>query len=131
MTTYSALIDFAGRCLDVNMNNNAAQIFDCHAGSNQSWIYEVDGEIRGINNLCLEANNTEIQSWPNLTTGQVRRAAVRVAACNGGVHQKWSVTEAGQIRMFSDMCLDIVGGRARIRRPCRSSPATAARTSAG
>jgi hypothetical protein len=110
VTTYSALVDFAGRCLDVNMNNNAAQIFDCHAGPNQSWVYEVDGEIRGVNNLCLEANNTEIQTWPNLTTGQVRHAAVRVASCNGAVNQKWSVTEAGQIRMFSDMCLDIVGG---------------------
>ena len=110
VTTYSALIDFAGRCLDVNTGNNAAQIFDCHAGPNQSWVYEVDGEIRGINNLCLEANNTEIQAWPNLTTGQVRRAAVRMASCNGAVNQKWSVTEAGQIRMFSDMCLDIVGG---------------------
>ena len=110
VTTRSALIDFAGRCVDVNQNNNNAQIFDCHAGPNQSWIYGVDGEIRGVNDLCLEANNTEIQSWPSLTTGQVRRAAVRVAACNGGVHQKWSVTEAGQIRMFSDMCLDIVGG---------------------
>ncbi|HKH45311.1 MAG TPA: RICIN domain-containing protein [Thermoanaerobaculia bacterium] len=106
----SAMIDFAGRCLDVNMNNNAAQIFDCHAGPNQSWIYEVDGEIRGVNNLCLEANSSEIHTWPNLTAGQVRRAAVRVANCTGSVHQKWTVTEAGQIRMFADMCLDIVGG---------------------
>lgn len=110
VTVRSAIIDFAGRCLDVNQTNNAAQIFDCHAGPNQSWIYEVDGEIRGLNNLCLEANSAEINTWPNLTTGQVRRAAVRVAQCNGSVHQKWSVTEAGQIRMFSDMCLDIVGG---------------------
>jgi hypothetical protein len=106
----SALIDFAGRCLDVNVNNNAAQIFGCHGYANQSWTYEVDGEIRGWNNLCLEANSSEIHTWPNLAPGQVRRASVRVAACNGSVFQKWSVTDAGEIRMFADMCLDIVGG---------------------
>jgi Ricin-type beta-trefoil lectin domain len=106
----SALIDFAGRCADVNTNNNAAQIFTCHGGPNQSWIHEVDGEIRGWNNLCLEANSAEIHTWPNLAAGQVRRAAVRVAACNGSVFQKWTATDAGQIRMFADMCLDIVGG---------------------
>lgn len=106
----SAIIDFGGRCVDVNMNNNAAQIFDCHAGPNQSWIYEADGEIRGINGLCLEANSSEIHTWPNLPAGQSRRAAVRVANCNGSVHQKWTVTEAGQLRMFADMCLDIVSG---------------------
>lgn len=106
----SAIIDFAGRCLDVNQNDNSAQIFDCHAGPNQSWIYEVDGEIRGLGNLCLEANSSQIHTWPNLAAGQVRRASVRVANCNGSVHQKWTVTEAGQIRMFSDMCLDIAGG---------------------
>ena len=106
----SALIDFAGRCVDVNMNNNAAQIFGCHANANQSWIYEVDGEIRGWNNLCLEANSSEIHTWPNLAPGQARRAAVRVATCNGSVFQRWTVTDAGEIRMFADMCLDIVGG---------------------
>jgi hypothetical protein len=105
----SAIIDSVGRrCLDVA--GTAAQIFDCHAGPNQSWIYEVDGEIRGLNSLCLEANSAEIHTWPNLAAGQTRRAAVRMANCNGSVHQKWTVTEAGQIRMFSDMCLDIVGG---------------------
>jgi hypothetical protein len=106
----SAILDFAGRCLDVNTNDNSAQIFGCHAGDNQSWINRVNGEIRGWNNLCLEASNTEIQAWPQLAAGQVRRAAVRTAACTGGSNQKWTVTEAGQIRMFGDMCLDIVGG---------------------
>ncbi len=106
----SALIDFAGRCLDINANNGAIQVFDCHAGVNQSWIYEVDGEIRGQNNQCLEANSSEIHTWPTLPPGQIRRASLRMANCNGSIHQKWSVTEAGQIRMFSDMCLDIAGG---------------------
>lgn len=106
----SALVDFAGRCLDVNMGTNAAQIFGCHGNANQSWTHEVDGEIRGWNNLCLEANSSEIHTWPNLAPGVARRASVRVAACNGSVVQKWSVTDAGEIRMFNDMCLDIVGG---------------------
>jgi hypothetical protein len=106
----SAILDFAGRCVDVNMNNNVAQLFTCHAGPNQSWTYEVTGEIRGINNLCLEASSAQIHTWPNLAPGQPRRASVRVAACNGSVHQKWSVTEAGQLRMFNDMCLDIPNG---------------------
>jgi hypothetical protein len=105
----SALIDFGGRCVDVNTNNNAAQIFGCHAGPNQSWIYTVNEEIRGFNNLCLEASNTDVQGWPQLAAS-ARRAAVRVAACTGGINQKWSITETGQVRVFGDMCLDIQGG---------------------
>jgi len=106
----SAIIDFGSRCLDVNTNDNSVQIFDCHAGPNQSWISTVTGEIRGWNDLCLEARNTEIQSWPQLPVGQSRRAPVRLAACTGGANQKWSVTENRQIRLFGDMCLDIVNG---------------------
>ena len=122
----SAILDDAGRrCLDVNMNNNAAQLFDCHAGPNQSWIYEVDGEIRGINNLCLEANSAEIHTWPNLTAAQ-RRAAVRVANCNGSVHQKWTVTEAGQLRMFADMCLDITNGTSQNNAAVQLAPCSGA-----
>lgn len=67
-------------------------------------------DIRGHNNNCLEANNTQIQGWPQLPAGQTRRADLRMAACNGGSHQKWSITEAGQVQMFGTMCLDIVGG---------------------
>jgi hypothetical protein len=105
----SALIDFGGRCVDVNTNDNSAQVFACHAGPNQSWIYTATNEIRGWNNLCLEASNSDIQGWPQLTAAN-RRAAVRVAACTGGVNQKWSITEAQRVRMFGDMCLDIQGG---------------------
>lgn len=120
----SALIDFGGRCLDVITGNNAAQIFTCHGGPNQSFIHEVDGEIRGWNNLCLEANSAEIHTWPNLTTGQVRRASVRMAACNNSVFQRWTATDAGQIRMFADMCLDIVGGTSQNNAGVRISPCT-------
>ncbi|HBL26295.1 MAG TPA: hypothetical protein DD490_05605, partial [Acidobacteria bacterium] len=91
----SALIDYAGNCVDVNMNNNAVQIYTCHGDPNQSFTYEVDGEIRGWNNLCLEANGSEINTWPNLSAGQVRRATVRMAACNGSTFQKWTATPAG------------------------------------
>ncbi len=107
----SAIIDWAGgRCLDVITPNNTVQLFTCHAGANQSWSHLVTGEILGWNNLCLEARNTEIQSWPNLAAGQTRKAPVQMAACTGAANQKWSVTEANQIRLFGDMCLDIVGG---------------------
>ena len=118
----SALIDFAGRCLDINATNGMVQIYDCHGGPNQSWIYEVDGEIRGRNNQCLEANSSEIHTWPTLPAGQVRRAAVRMANCNGSIFQKWSATEAGQIRMFSDMCLDIQGGISQNHAPMQILP---------
>lgn len=122
----SAILDSAGRrCLDVNMNNNAAQLFDCHAGPNQTWTYEVDGEIRGINNLCLEANSSEIHTWPNLTAGQ-RRAAVRLSNCSGSVHQKWTITEAGEIRMFADMCLDIVNGTSQNNAAIQIAPCSGA-----
>lgn len=118
----SALIDFAGRCLDINATNGTVQIFDCHGGPNQSWIYEVDGEIRGWHNQCLEANSSEVHTWTALGPGQVRRAAVRMANCNGSIFQKWSATEAGQIRMFSDMCLDIQGGISQNHAPIQLFP---------
>ena len=106
----SAILDYDGRCLDVNQTNNSVQIFGCHAGRNQAWTWFTSGEIRGFGGLCLEANSAEINNWPFLGPNQTRRAAVRIATCNGSVFQKWSVTEAGQIRMFADMCLDIAGG---------------------
>lgn len=105
----SALIDFAGRCIDVNMNDNAVQIFGCHGNANQSFLYE-NGAIRGFNNLCLEAVATQVSTWPALPAGTPRSAAVRMANCNNSFNQNWTVTESGQIRMFADMCLDIVGG---------------------
>jgi hypothetical protein len=107
----SAILDYAGRCLDIATGNNSAQVFGCHAGPNQSWSYQWNGEIRLLHgNLCLEANSAEIHTWPALPAGQTRRAAVRAANCNGSDFQKWTVTEAGEIRMFSGMCLDIQGG---------------------
>jgi hypothetical protein len=105
----SAIIDFAGRCLDVNTNDNSVQIFDCHGGANQSWTNFVTGEIRGWNNLCLEARNSDVQGWPQVAAAS-RKSPVRVAACTGGANQKWTVTEAGQIRLFGNMCLDLVNG---------------------
>jgi Ricin-type beta-trefoil lectin domain len=105
----SALIDFAGRCVDVVTSNNAVQMFGCHGNTNQSFIYE-NGAIRGFNNLCLEANPSQISTWPSLPAGTPRSAGVRMANCNNSFNQSWTVTESGQIRMFADMCLDIVGG---------------------
>lgn len=118
----SAIVDSAGRCLDVNQNTSSVQIFDCHAGRNQAWTYFANGEIRGLGGRCLEANSAEINNWPFLGPNQVRRAAVRVATCNGTVFQQWSVTEAGQIRMFSDMCLDIEGGTSQNQAPVQIYP---------
>lgn len=105
----SALIDFAGRCVDVNMNDNSVQIFGCHGNANQSFFYE-NGAIRGFNNLCLEAVATQIATWPALPAGTPRSATVRMANCNNSFNQSWTITESGQIRMFADMCLDIRGG---------------------
>jgi len=118
----SAILDYAGRCLDINASNFSLQVFDCHGGVNQSWIYQVNGEIRGWNNQCLEANSSEIHTWPSLPAGQVRRASLRMSNCNGSIFQKWSVTETGQIRMFSGMCLDIQGGPSFNQAPVQIYP---------
>lgn len=109
MEVNSAILDYDNRCLDIVGGTNAAQVFGCHAGPNQRWNHDWSGEIRQ-GSLCLEANSAQIHTWPSLAPGQVRKATVRTATCNGSEFQKWTVTDAGQIRMFSDMCLDIEGG---------------------
>ena len=123
---WSALIGAGEKCLDVNTspapnNNLAVQIFNCHGGPNQSWEYTVEGQVRGVNGLCLEARRDDIQRWQ---PGGPRQAAVRMAACDAAVpiHQRWSVTEAGELRMFGTMCLDIRGGGSADQTPVQLFP---------
>jgi hypothetical protein len=109
-------------CADVNMNNNFLQTFGCHMGANQSWVYHVDGTIRGLNGLCLEAVLSEISAWPFLAPGQTRSASVRINTCSGAANQQWSITSAGEIRMFGNMCLDIRGGGSASNIPLQIYP---------
>jgi hypothetical protein len=102
----TAILSRGGRCVDVNANNGSIQLFPCHMGANQSWVYGEDGTIRSPAGLCLEARQSDIDSSrPNS-----RRARLRIATCTGGANQLWSRTRNQEIRMFSEMCMDIVNG---------------------
>jgi len=105
----SALIGNGSLCADINTNDNSLQTFQCHMGPNQRWAYLVDETIRGLNGACLEALQSDINTWPGVAAGS-RSARVRVSACTGGANQKWSVTKGNEIRLFGHMCLDIRGG---------------------
>ena len=103
----TAIIGSAGKCLDVNQNDNTVQLFPCHMGPNQSWMQQTDGTIKGLNNACLEARQSDVNAW---RAGGPRSALLQIAGCTGAANQQWSRTTSQEIRMFSDMCMDIRGG---------------------
>jgi alpha-galactosidase len=96
-----------GYCLDVDAGGTAngtnVQIWTCHGGDPQRWIFHPDGTIRRASfpNLCLDidrgsnAPGTNVQIWQ----------------CNGGLNQRW-VLDGGAIRSAipGSMCLDIWQG---------------------
>jgi hypothetical protein len=104
----TAILGSGGKCLDViQAEPFAAQLFPCHMGANQSWTQLPDGTLRGLNGRCLEALPAAILAW---RAGGPRSAPVRASPCTGAQNQIWSRTTASELRMFSDMCLDVTGG---------------------
>jgi hypothetical protein len=92
-----------GKCLDVDhaltANGTRVQLWQCHGGANQRWIFE-NGAIRSAiaPNLCLDVDHasaspgTRIQIWQ----------------CHGGANQRW-IMENGTIRSAipGNVCLDV------------------------
>ncbi len=115
----TAIMTPTGKCLDVNQNTNGVQIFPCHAEANQAWVQDVNGAIRGVNGLCLEADPSAVGNW---TPAGARSAPVRVGPCTGADTQVWSRTTSREIRLFSDMCLDVAGGGDADRTPVQVFP---------
>ena len=54
-------------------------LWTCHGGPNQKFTYSTDGEIKGINGLCVDAAQVSSQNGTK----------VLVWTCHGGMNQKW------------------------------------------
>ncbi|HUQ59579.1 arabinofuranosidase catalytic domain-containing protein [Lentzea sp.] len=100
----------AGRCLDVSGASTApgavVQIWDCHAGTNQTWTRTTSGQLtvyNGTETRCAAAQNN--QTAPG--------TAVVTAACDGGAGQRWTVNANGTVTgAQSGLCLDVNGAAA-------------------
>jgi len=95
----------SGRCLDVNGNSTAPgtqlQIWDCHAGTNQTWTRTASGQL-----TVYSGDTTRCAAAPNNQNG----TAVVIAACDGGAGQRWQSNANGTItNAQSGLCLDVNG----------------------
>ncbi|WP_086845832.1 alpha-galactosidase [Amycolatopsis kentuckyensis] len=93
----------SGRCADVNDNGIAngiqAQLWDCAAGPNQTWV-PVRGQLVVNGTKCLDAYNS----------GTANGTAVVVWDCNGQRNQQWTTNANGTItNAVSGLCLDASG----------------------
>ncbi|SEK40459.1 Glucose/arabinose dehydrogenase, beta-propeller fold [Roseateles sp. YR242] len=97
----------SSRCLDVQGGASAALgapmiIYDCHGGTNQSFEFTADGEIRVMNGTrCLDAYQQ----------GTALGTTVVAYFCNGQPNQKWTYNNNGTITgRQSGLCLDVYKG---------------------
>ncbi len=57
------------------------QIWDCHGGANQQWVFNGNGTISSAQTgLCLDVNGA----------GTANGSAVIVWSCHGGTNQRWA-----------------------------------------
>jgi hypothetical protein len=94
----------SGRCLDVpnstTTNGTQLQIWDCNAGSNQSWTLTSAKELQVYGNKCLDVAGAATSPG----------SKVDIWDCNGGTNQQWTVNSNGTITgVGSGLCLDVVG----------------------
>jgi Ricin-type beta-trefoil lectin domain/Alpha-galactosidase, CBM13 domain len=94
----------SSRCLDVDnhtiTNGTRAQLWDCTAGANQTWVYTARKQLVVYGNKCLDANQG----------GTTNGTAVIVWDCNGQPNQQWNVNASGTITgAQSGLCLDASG----------------------
>jgi hypothetical protein len=95
----------SGRCVDIGggstANGTAAQLWDCHGGSNQRFTYTSGKQLQVYGNKCLDANGQ----------GTTNGTAVIIWDCNGQTNQQWNVNASGTITgVQAGLCLDANGG---------------------
>ena len=79
-------------------NGAPAQIWDCHADTNQQ--FSQNGQTLRVMGKCLDvpanaADGTRVKIWD----------------CNGGANQQWNLNSNGTIsNAQSGLCLDVNGG---------------------
>jgi len=94
----------SGTCMDVphgvSEDANLIQVYPCHGGPNQKWIFTSDGEIRDSGGKCLDVRDWQTDNG----------ALVQLYTCHGGQNQRWTFTEEGEIRGLGAKCLDTSRG---------------------
>ncbi len=98
----------AGRCLDVpgrsTTQGTRLQLWDCNAGTNQTWTATAAGELTvysGDTLRCLDAEGG----------GTSAGTAVIIWACHGGANQKWRSNADGTVTgTQSGLCLEVAAG---------------------
>lgn len=96
----------ANRCLDVaaqsQSNGALVQLWDCHTGSNQQWVYNTTSKRLSVyGGKCLDAEGAA-------TTAGTRAI---IWDCHTGANQQWNVNTDGTITgVQSGLCLAPAGG---------------------
>ncbi|GAA2701980.1 alpha-1,2-mannosidase [Actinoplanes palleronii] len=94
----------SGRCVDVpgyrQDNGTRPALWDCNAGTNQSWTATTGQQLTVYGTKCLEVNAH------GTTDGDI----VQIWDCTGGANQQWTVRADGTIvGVESGRCLDATG----------------------
>ena len=101
---FSVIGTQSGRCLDVNnntiINGTRMQLWDCHGGPNQTWVYTARRQLVVYGNKCLDA----------LNNGTTNGTPVIIWDCNGQTNQQWNLNSNGTITgVQSGLCIDASG----------------------
>jgi hypothetical protein len=71
-----------GKCVDGHNGraHDPVKLWDCHGGANQQWDLTPAGELRGVNNLCIDVRGAS----------SARGTRMMLHPCHGGANQRWS-----------------------------------------
>ncbi|HKP75797.1 MAG TPA: ricin-type beta-trefoil lectin domain protein [Longimicrobiaceae bacterium] len=77
-----------GKCVDGDNGNAYApvKLWDCHGGPNQQWDLTPNGELRGVNNLCIDVRGAV----------SARGTRMMLYPCHGGANQRWIYRDPGR-----------------------------------
>ena len=94
----------SGRCADVpggsRTNGTAVALWDCNAGSNQTWTATSSGQLQVYGAKCLDATGG----------GTADGTPVIIWDCTSGANQQWNVNADGTVvGVGSGKCLDATG----------------------
>jgi subtilisin family serine protease len=114
----------SGLCTDVwgasQTPGAAVVLWSCHGGANQRWSLPSvgsTGEVRVYGQLCLDAYGGANQPGDVLA----------IWTCHGGANQQWRMTEGGELRGATGLCVGLspaapqAGGRL-VLQPCSGEP---------
>ena len=100
----------SGRCVDVLHASGEPGapliLWDCHGNANQRWTLPAvgsSGAVRVYGDMCMEAGEA------------VNGTRTTIQPCTGAAPQRWTATQAGELRAHSGRCLDVEGARVENR----------------